>query len=359
MATITDKFNRRYWLHRITINRVAKEILLEDIGLMFTSWNTVASGRFLDSIKNVNKSKFTDIYAKTLSDSGIDNGENHKNRFCLFMFLNEFKKGDYIIVPGTKNFSVYEIVGEQPYSKERLKDYKLSDRFQKDYEFRENDCYSKSTGEKLDFGFFWQVKLVEKDISRTEFCSNNINRRLKYQMTNIEMTNLKDDIEESISRKRENNPLDLLSEIKDAVVPSILKRLKETIEHRGFEKIVCQYLESIGGCATILSTNNLPADKGDVDIEAWFEDLQVKVLVQVKQHDKDVDVNAVKQIIKGSENYDGNIILWVVSTCEYFTDEARRMADQNNVRLIDGIEFASMLLSQFGNLKPQDKQRKI
>lgn len=80
-----------------------------------------------------------------------------------------------------------------------------------------------------------------------------------------------------------------------------------------------------------------------------------------QQHDTEFGVRAVEQIIKGSKKYqadkkpDEKIILWVVSTCEYFTKEAQSLAKQYNVRLIDGKELATMLISQFGKMNELDK----
>ena len=43
-----------------------------------------------------------------------------KSRFSLRRFLCEMKRGDYVLVPSAYAFSVYEIVGDKPFSNESL-----------------------------------------------------------------------------------------------------------------------------------------------------------------------------------------------------------------------------------------------
>lgn len=68
----------------------------------------------------------------------------------------------------------------------------------------ENGKYYKvGTTEELELGFFWQVKPVELDISREGYADNNLRRRLKFQMTNIQMTDLSKEIHDAIKAKNQ------------------------------------------------------------------------------------------------------------------------------------------------------------
>ena len=52
-----------------------------------------------------------------------------------------------------------------------------------------------------------------------------------------------------------------------------------------------------------------------------------------------------EDFIKNKSEYDGYIhIGWVISTCDDFFDEAKKLASQNNILLINGKDFAEMLI---------------
>ena len=95
----------------------------------------------------------------------------------------------------------------------------------------------------------------------------------------------------------------------------------------------------------------------DADVVAVFEALRTTIQIQVKFHSEYTDEWAVEQIgryknqiedketdlshVNEEDNY---IIPWVVSTCDDFTKEAIETAKKYKVRLINGIEFARLLM---------------
>ena len=81
---------------------------------------------------------------------------------------------------------------------------------------------------------------------------------------------------------------------------------------------------------------------------ASFENLNVSILVQVKKHAGQTDEWAVHQICNYSMTHSGDdsiAQLWVVSSCNDFSESAKTCAEENRVRLIDGIEFSKLILN--------------
>jgi hypothetical protein len=93
----------------------------------------------------------------------------------------------------------------------------------------------------------------------------------------------------------------------------------------------------------------LEVAENNADIIAEFDLLKVIIYVQAKLHDDTTSMWAVEQIAKYKSQFDYQFseytsIPWVITTAEYFSNEALVIAQHNNVRLISGIEFARMLI---------------
>lgn len=332
-----------YWLHRISWERDVKELLLKNDGLLLTGWGKVSNDNFLNVVLHKDRNNFDDIYKKVY-------GELPRNRFYLYMFLNEFKKGDMVIVPGDKgNFSIYRIVSDCPQSQEHIYESvrdlvgcNLS------YDNTYKKYYRRNNNTELELGFFWKVELVKEGLSREKHAEDSLRRRLKFQGTTNNLTPLKDAVENAIKRFERNNPIKIYSEISDAISGSIQDRLKNLASDSSFEKIVEFYLKKIGADNTFIPVKNaLPKSQGDVDVVAYFDHLQVKVIVQVKHYQEEVGENAVDQIVKARNNFEEagfTLLLWVISSCDRFSDAVMKKASENDIRLIDGTEFARALL---------------
>jgi hypothetical protein len=71
-------------------------------------------------------------------------------------------------------------------------------------------------------------------------------------------------------------------------------------------------------------------------------------MVQVKKHEGVTDEWAIQQIKAYMTNHiydDYHTQMWVISTCEHYSQKAMNEAGEAGVRLISGIEFASMILN--------------
>ena len=96
--------------------------------------------------------------------------------------------------------------------------------------------------------------------------------------------------------------------------------------------------------------NHYDGKQGDVDVVATFEKLKTIVYVQVKRHKGETSDWAVQQIVDFSNSkeigLDNNYSyqFWVISSSECFSENCRKLATENHVRLINGEEFVRMLL---------------
>ncbi len=99
-------------------------------------------------------------------------------------------------------------------------------------------------------------------------------------------------------------------------------------------------------------------DFADADVISVFETLRTVIQIQVKFHTDMTSGWAVEQITKYKEQQkdfmndisadredDYTVIPWVISSCDDYEDDAKEMARENRVRLINGPEFARMIIN--------------
>ena len=332
---------RNYWMHRITYERDVKQLLLDHSNLLLTGWGFTSNDVFLNEVRNGDKQRFDDAYCRVT-------GKLSHNRYFLYMFLNEFKKGDYVVVPGNKDFSVYEITSEKPMSNEHIWEKTSDPAMCNIKQGSDGKLYRIKDNSELELGFFWEVKPVELNISREQYASDNLRKRLKFQGTTNNITSFKKDVVDAVERFRANNPINLHTEIIEGIHQDVLSKLQKLSSDSSFEKVVKFYMEKIGASKVeIPAKTKLSKAEGDADVIANFDDLQVRIIIQVKHYLKEVDENAVKQIVLAQTAYEDpnyTIIPWVVAACDTFTEKAQIMAEEEGVRLIGGSEFSSSLL---------------
>ena len=115
-----------------------------------------------------------------------------------------------------------------------------------------------------------------------------------------------------------------------------------------FETLVEWYLKSLGARTEIPSKNASDKGEGDADVIGYFENIKTAIMVQVKKHEGVTDEWAIQQIKAYKTNHiydDYHTQMWVISTCEHYSPKAMNEAAEADVRLITGIEFASMILN--------------
>lgn len=204
-------------------------------------------------------------------------------------------------------------------------------------------------------GFARKVKFLHKDISRAKFADANLTSRMKIRQTNCLINDLVESIEQSIANFQENRPIHLHSIIVEKTINIILDTIKTELNPDKFEKLVMTYFKTIGANEVTIPAKNERGKEGDADIVAVFENLKLIIYIQAKFHkDKDNEW-AINQILDYKTNRESiddgyNKIAWVITSADTFNDEAKKIAAENEIQLIDGIEFSKMLLNAGINL---------
>lgn len=340
-----------YWLHRISHCQETSRPLLEK-GFLTIGFSDFSNPEFLDPEKFLRdgQSDFDAEFQKQW-------GSVPKGRFFLWRFLHGMSRDDFVLVPGEGTYSVYEIESDaEPISRIPASDLKTwtGDTV----EMRGGLLYAQ--GQLIDLGFFRRVKLHRiggengpeaKDIDRYEYADKALTKRLKFRGTNADISDLEDSIWESLAHYQDQRPLNLHSRIVEEMTERILDLICEELTPDKFEWLIEWYFGKIGASAIDSPPRNESDRAGDADIIATFEPIKTIIYVQAKFHEPDSETDewAVEQIreyvdYRDTEDDGYSKISWVVSTCDDFTESCQNMANLRGVTLINGREFARMII---------------
>jgi len=328
-----------YWLHRISHHAEVSYPLIKE-GYLSTGWACVPNPKDFIKDKNLFETEF-----KTYKP---------RSRFSLKRFVYGMVKGDYVIVPTSGKFSVFEIMDESVLTPEDLTIGNLKDWnnnkiiLGNDKRLYKNDDTQKSNA--IDLGFFRKVKPVATGISRNKFADQKLISRLKIRETNALINDLGKSIEEAILNFNNNKPIDLHSMIIDNHVNATLKLIHDNLDDSKFEKLVKWYFKKAGASNVIIPAKNESDKEGDADIIATFESIKTIIYVQAKKHKGETPQWALNQINdyishKEESTDDGySKIGWVISSANKFSNECEDKAKIAGVQLINGLQFSQMLL---------------
>lgn len=344
----------RYWLHRISHHQEVARPLLEKeegAGFLTIGFSDVSTPEFL---------------SKAPSASHVDDwdeemiylfGYKSKSRFGLWHFLHEMKPGDRVLVPGYKEFSIYEIASKPKLIRE-VNAVDLKTWNNKPVEKKDNFLFVDD--EKVDLGFFRKVKLHQgaKNISRADYADSDLTARMKTRWTNAEISGLEESINTAISHHKEDKPLSLHSSIMEQAGELVLENIYKELNPGKFEELVKWYFRKIGAIDASIPSKTGEAQEGaaDVDVIATFESIKTLVYVQAKFHGTESETNewALEQIREYRKNQplddDYSKVYWVVSTAKEFAEECVNLAKEIRqemrmpLSLINGEEFARMLI---------------
>jgi len=369
---LTVNANRHYWLHRINNAESLSHPLLFDHGLLSYGWGDVGVQKTPDDFRNGNGNNSDVEFNSAFETVYGDKFWPWRSRWFLWNFVCEMRAGDYVVVPATKVFSVFEVADDAPFSVRDFPDETLDQlkdgngnaivknvdgllRAQKDPDVKH-----------ADLGFFRRVKEVAINVPRGEYADGSLTSRLKYRGSNINCDTLQNSIEKAILGFRENKPINLHRLILDENRDDIVRAIRVNLNPYKFEKLVAWYLRKLGAKTDIPPKNQ--RDKwGDVDVVATFDALKILVFVQAKLHGENTDAWGAEQVEeyarhaadqqspseysdevnRGIVTIDGEryaILKWLVSAADGFTDDCESMAHECGIRLIDGKAFAKMLL---------------
>ena len=212
----------------------------------------------------------------------------------------------------------------------------------------------------IDLGFAIKVAIIDEasDISRSSYADSKLTSRMKMRQTNGDISDLEKNIDRSLKAWNEKKPIDFHANSISLASDMLLTNMQELLNENKFEELIVTYMKKIGADTVERTSKNdkNKRDKADADVIAFYSPLRIVILIQAKHYKGETSEWAVKQISDYTSQYkdpnsglhkgNGNIdtyIPWVVSSGT-FSDRVKDIALANNVRLIDGKEFAEMLL---------------
>ena len=180
--------------------------------------------------------------------SNIVEGEWGKvrSRFGLQRFL-EMEHGDWVVVPTWGAFHVYRVSDHERLVPGQIGDHLTSVRswHGKSAVIREGRIEEQSgDGSRvIDLGFFRRVEPLARDIPRNEYADAALTARMKVRQTNVEITDLRDSIEESIKRYDSQRPINFRSFVMEKCASDVRKTILVAQSPEQFEKLISQYFE--------------------------------------------------------------------------------------------------------------------
>jgi predicted Mrr-cat superfamily restriction endonuclease len=330
-----------YWIHRITggCNALPLASQLFSNGWLSIGWAYLSSPENLEHIQE-SREAFEKLFPK-----------KYRNRNNLWRFINEMKPGDMVVVPRPYKFAVCKIVDDEILTARGMPTNLLIDWNKKRLSLGQDGWIHNINGDRVDLGFFRKIEIIQDNIPRDRFASAKLQSRMKIRQTNASIDDLKANVNDSIERFKEKKPLNLKAEILEEASSIVLDKISKITGSDRFEELVEWYLRSLGARVETPSKNDTPSGEGDADRVAYFERINHTIMVQVKKHDSETKTDdwAVCQIeaFRNNHDYDDwSTSLWVISSAGGFSEAARKKAQEANVRLIDGNEFAKMILEK-------------
>jgi predicted Mrr-cat superfamily restriction endonuclease len=332
----------KIWLHRISHHAEVAYPLLEN-GYLSIGYSDFSEPDF---IKDSCGENAWQLFEKYFDDNW---GQRPKNRYNLWRFVAEMRKGDLIVVPSWGTFSVYELTEDmaEPVAAIKLSDIK--DWHGNNIEKNEDGLLHRKTGEHIDLGFVRKVKLIKKDIPRYEYADAALTSRMKIRSTNADMSDLKGSIEKALEGFTKGQPLSIYSQIITKTQQSILDTIRGELTPGKFEILVEWYFKRIGASDVYIPSKNESGKEGDADVVAVFEPLKTIIYSQVKFHTGETSSWAIEQITNYKDQKDSmddgySKICWVISSADNFSKQSYDFAKEAKVQLIDGKQFTTMLL---------------
>jgi predicted Mrr-cat superfamily restriction endonuclease len=332
----------KIWLHRISHHAEVAYPLLEN-GYLSIGYSDFSEPDF---IKDSCGENAWQLFEKYFDDNW---GQRPKNRYNLWRFVAEMRKGDLIVVPSWGTFSVYELTEDmaEPVAAIKLSDIK--DWHGNNIEKNEDGLLYRKTGEHIDLGFVRKVKLIKKDIPRYEYADAALTSRMKIRSTNADMSDLKGSIEKALEGFTKGQPISIYSQIITKTQQSILDTIRGELTPGKFEILVEWYFKRIGASDVYIPSKNESGKEGDADVVAVFEPLKTIIYSQVKFHTGETSSWAIEQITNYKDQKDSmddgySKICWVISSADNFSKQSYDFAKEAKVQLIDGKQFTTMLL---------------
>ena len=336
-----------YWLHRITGGENAWPLSVElfkkgygsEQGYISIGWSDFATEEYLSMIRSGMEG-----FDKAMDEQGYG---RPRNRWNLWRFVNEMKEGDLVVIPFPYSFSICRIADNEVLTNESISPDLLVDCDGNKVTLREDGYLYDSAGNYVDLGFYRKVEVLEKDIPRDGYADQALYSRMKIRQTNANINDLAESICNAVEAFRKGKPVNLRESVMESAAQVVLDKIRKIQNDRKFEDLVEWYMRSLGADIKTPWPGESPTESGDADRVAYFDKLGFAIMIQIKKHSGITDDWAVTQIKAYSSNHNFGeyaTALWVISSGDGFSDEACRLAQEYGVRLIDGPQFARMIL---------------
>lgn len=344
-----------YWLHRISHEWEMSYFLLEN-GYLSLGWSAFSGTDILnDARKDDGYESFEKTYGKIRE-------KKERSRWNMW-YLAQFKKDDIIVVPlfGSK-FAICKVLKQaESICSIKYKFPEFSDENGRSVKWNDTAGLYKREDETqcIDLGFVVPVEILANNVPRKDYADGSLTSRMKMRQTNGDISDIGSSVEKALDSFQNNKPVNFYESVLEAASGAILGNIRNVMNSDKFEILVKKYMEAIGAYNVAILPKNQHGkrDFADADVVATFDKLKVTILIQVKWHNGSTDAWPVQQITKYTEQLNdensqlsldndfGDIYIpWVISSCNSFDDEAVKLAAERGVRLIDGMEFARMLL---------------
>lgn len=309
----------KYWIHRCRYMN-GHTILDEEHRLTIGFSDCANSEEMVAAVEKKDGAAFDNLYRAIY-------GENiWRARWALWYFTCEMTEGDVVVVPRDGGFTVCRLKGKPIRSERR---------------------------NEADIGWEWDVEMLAPMCDpREAYASAALLSRMKCRQTTLNIDDLAEDVEKAVERFRYNKPFSLPGEMAD--------KCHELLARDGspdqFERLIRDYFTRLGGKDPFagdkdpqIQPKHYGGKVGDCDVTAMFPALRLIVSVQAKFHAGETGDWAVRQIAEYAEENqpeeNWTYANWVVSFADTFSEEAKKLAREKGVILIDGKEFCSMLVA--------------
>ena len=341
----------KYWLHRISHHAEASWPLL-DKGVLTIGFSDLSNDAFLKKAMSAREVSDWDTDVKSAYGGLL------RSRHSLWRFLKGMSDVDLVLVPGlvgSRTYSVYRIDG----GPRLVSDIQLNgvETWQGAKVTKAKYGLLEADGALLDLGFYRQVSVHSicgrdaKDISRSDYADSALTARMKLRGTNADISDLKRNLDNALRAYGKEEPLRIYSHAINEIAPKLLSSIQEQLGRpEKLEELVKWYFERLGANARIPPKKER-SKEGDADVIAVLDSLRLTIYVQAKFHGGRTDTEAVRQVIeyarwkKEKNSSEHAVALWVISTAKNFTRECRKQAEEAEVVLVSGPEFARMLLN--------------
>ncbi len=351
-TTKITEMEQHYWLHRCTCGDYAwpfSSELLAKHNLISIGWSDFSRSGYPEMLLNGRES-----FEKAFDTEWKYRPRNRNN---LWRFLT-MKTGDIVIVPMPRTFSVYRIADDIILNNTTINKHLLVNSDGESVTLDGNGYLVNSKGKQIDMGFYRKVEVVAKDIPRADYARQALFSRMKVQLSTVDITDLKEDVDFAVKCYFEHNPINLRRAFLEEAAKSLLSQMCELLNDQKLEKLVAWYMRRLGAETIIPAKNATNCEEGDADVIATYDRLNdFTVYIQVKAHQGYTDEWAVNQITTYRETMKNKGALpthqlWVISTCKDFSKQAKLEAENSGVRLIAGLELAQMIIDEGAYLLP-------